>query len=179
MELDCETCRIRSWRVGDEAALARHANSRAVWLNLRDRFPHPYTLKHAEAWVRFAPAQDPETNFAIEVAGEAVGAVGFVLHEDVERSSAEIGYWLGEAVWGRGIATAAVRAATEYAFRTYALTRVYAVPFERNRASCRVLEKAGYVLEGRLRRSAVKDGQVLDQMLYAITDLDPRPHSSR
>jgi RimJ/RimL family protein N-acetyltransferase len=124
--------------------------------------------------VCFAPAQDPETNFAIEAAGEAVGGVGFVLHEDVERCSAEIGYWLGEAVWGRGIATAAVRIATAHAFPTYGLTRVYAVPFERNRASCRVLEKAGYVLEGRLCRSAIKDDQVLDQLLYAITDLDLR-----
>jgi RimJ/RimL family protein N-acetyltransferase len=158
--------------VGDEAALARHANSRAVWLNLRDRFPHPYTLADAEDWVRFASAQQPETNFAIEAGGEAVGGIGFVLHEDVERCSAEIGYWLGEAVWGRGIATAAVRAATAYAFPTYRLTRVYAVPFARNRASCRVLEKAGYVLEARLRRSAIKDGLVLDQLLYAVTDRD-------
>jgi RimJ/RimL family protein N-acetyltransferase len=116
MRIEGETCRIRSWRVGDEAALARHANSRAVWLNLRDRFPHPYTLGDAEAWVSFAPAQEAETNFAIEVDGEAVRGVGFVLREDVERCSAEIGYWLGEAVWGRGIATAAVRAATAYAF---------------------------------------------------------------
>jgi ribosomal-protein-alanine N-acetyltransferase len=173
MQIEGETCCIRSWRVGDEVALARHANSRAVWLNLRDRFPHPYTLRDAEAWVSFARAQEPETNFAIEVDGEAVGSVGFVLREDVERCSAEIGYWLGEALWGRGIATAAVRAATAYAFPTYGLTRVYALVFERNLASCRVLEKAGYVLEGRLRRSAIKDGQVLDQFLYAITDIDP------
>ena len=174
MQIDCETCRIRSWRIGDEAALARHANSRAVWLNLRDRFPHPYTLADAETWVRFASAQEPETNFAIEIDGEAVGGLGFILRQNIERCSAEIGYWLGEAVWGRGIATTAVRAATGYAFPTYGLTRIYAVVFERNLASCRVLEKAGYVLEGRLRRSAIKDGQVLDQFLYATTDLDLR-----
>src|SRR5918911_1884990 len=80
MQIDWEPCRIRSWRVGDAAALARHANNRAVWLNLRDRFPHPYTLEDAAAWVRFAPVQEPETSFAIEVAGEAVGGIGFVLH---------------------------------------------------------------------------------------------------
>ena len=87
---------------------------------------------------------------------------------DVERTSAEIGYWLGEGVWGRGIASAAVRAVSEHAFAAYGLTRLFAVPYARNAASARVLEKAGYVLEGRLRRSAIKDGVVLDQLLYAL-----------
>jgi [ribosomal protein S5]-alanine N-acetyltransferase len=151
-----------------------HAQRRAAWLNLRDRFPHPYTLGDAGAWASFARAQVPQTNFAIEVDGEAVGSIGFVLREDVERCSAEIGYWLGEAVWGRGIATGAVRAATAYAFPTSELTRVYALVFERNLASCRVLEKAGYELEGRLRRSAIKDGQVVDGLVYAIADIDLR-----
>jgi [ribosomal protein S5]-alanine N-acetyltransferase len=172
MDIDCGVCRLRSWRPGDEAALVRHANSRAVWRELRDRFPHPYTLADADAWVRHAPAQRPETDFAIEADGEAVGNLGFVLHGDVERCSAEIGYWLGEAVWGRGIATAAVRAATGYAFPTYGLTRVYAVVFARNLASRRVLEKAGYRLEGVLRRGAIKEGEVLDQALYGMTDLE-------
>ena len=178
MEIDCRVCRLRSWRPGDVEALVRHANSRAVSRQLRDRFPHPYTLADATAWVRYAAAQQPETDFAIDVDGEAVGNIGFVLHDDVERCSAEIGYWLGEAVWGRGIATAAVRAATAHAFATYGLTRVYALPFARNCASRRVLEKAGYGLEGVLRRAAIKDGDLLDQALYAITDLEFHPASA-
>jgi RimJ/RimL family protein N-acetyltransferase len=145
-----------------------------VWLNLRDRFPHPYTRPDAESWVRFAAGATPETNFAIAVDGQAVGGIGLVLHDDVERCSAEIGYWLGRAFWGRGLATAAVRGLTGHAFAAHTLTRVYALPFADNAASIRVLEKAGYQLEGRLRRAAVKDGRVRDQAVYAITDEDLR-----
>jgi RimJ/RimL family protein N-acetyltransferase len=172
LHLDCGLCVVRSWRPGDEDSLTRHANDRGVWLNLRDRFPHPYTRPDAESWVRFAAAATPETNFAVAVNEQAVGGIGLVLHDDVERCAAEIGYWLGRAFWGRGLATAAVRGLTDHAFRARALTRVYALPFTDNTASIRVLEKVGYQLEGRLRRAAVKDGQVRDQALYAITDVD-------
>lgn len=165
---------IRSWRAGDEPAIARHANSRAIWLNVRDRFPHPYTLADAERWVALATAAAPETQFAVEVGGEAVGGVGVFLQTDVERYSAEIGYWLGEAMWGRGLGTAVVRRFTDYAFDAFGLCRIYANVFEWNRGSCRVLEKAGYALEGRLRASGVKDGVVLDGLLYAaVRDFPP------
>ena len=96
-------CRIRSWRAGDEPSLARHADNRKIWLNVRDRFPHPYTLADAESWLAKVTAAEPETQFAIEVDGEAAGGVGLFLQEDVSRFSAEIGYWLGEAYWGRGL----------------------------------------------------------------------------
>ena len=167
MELEFPGGRIRSWRAGDEASLSRHANSRNIWLNVRDRFPHPYTLAAAEWWVTNAPAADPETQFAIEVDGEAAGGIGVFLQEDVERYSAEIGYWLGEAHWNRGITTAAVKRFTDYAFDAYGLCRIYASVFASNSASCRVLERAGYQLEGRLRQASVKDGKVLDGLLYA------------
>ncbi len=97
-----------------------------------------------------------------------VGSIGAVLGEDVERCSAEVGYWLGERYWGRGIATRALVGFTGYAFATYEVERLFAVPLAANTASCRVLEKAGYWLEGRMRRSAVKDGVVQVQLLYAI-----------
>jgi RimJ/RimL family protein N-acetyltransferase len=167
MQLDLPDGRIRSWRVGDEPALARHADNRKIWLNVRDRFPHPYTLADAEAWIARVTTTTPETQFAIEVAGEAVGGVGLFLQADVERYSAEIGYWLGEAFWGRGLATAAVCRFTDHAFEAFELCRIYANVFEWNPGSCRVLEKAGYLLEGRLRSAAVKDGFVLDGFLYA------------
>lgn len=165
--LDREGCLLRPWRRGDAASLAENADNREVWLNLRDRFPHPYTRADAEGWIAHVEGQAPPTHLAIEVDGAAVGGIAIQLGSDIERCSAEIGYWLGEAYWGRGIVTAAVRAMTEHAFREFPLTRVFAVPFARNPASCRVLEKAGYLLEGTLRRSAIKDGQVLDQCLYA------------
>jgi RimJ/RimL family protein N-acetyltransferase len=110
----------------------------------------------------------PETTFTIAVNGEAAGSVGFVLRHDVERVSAEIGYWLAEPFWGRGIATEALVAMTGHAIAAHRLTRIYALPFAWNTASCRVLEKAGYVLEGRLRRSAIKNGVITDQLQYAF-----------
>jgi len=168
MELALPGCRIRSWRPGDEPSLARHANSRRLWLNVRDHFPHPYTMADARDWVALAASAAPETQFAIEVDGEAAGGIGLFPQQDVARYSAELGYWLGEAHWGRGLMTDAVRGFTEYAFRAFELCRIYAVVFEWNPASRRVLEKAGYAFEGRMRRAAFKDGQVIDQFLYAV-----------
>jgi RimJ/RimL family protein N-acetyltransferase len=107
-------------------------------------------------------------SFAIVVDEEAVGGIGFMPNQDIERVSAEIGYWLGEPLWGRGICTEAVRAVTQYAIEQHGLTRIYAVPFTHNVASCRVLEKAGYVREAHMRRSAIKDGVIRDQFLYAF-----------
>lgn len=168
MELALERSTIRSWRAADVPALVRYANNRKIWLNLRDRFPHPYTKADGQSFVRQARRMDPETFFAVAVDGVAVGAIGYVLQHDVERVSAEVGYWLAEDFWGRGIATEALRALTAHAIAAHGLTRLFAVPFASNTASCRVLEKAGYVREATLRRSAVKDGVVIDQQQYAF-----------
>ena len=168
MHLRLKTCDVRSWEMADVDSIAKYANNRNVWINLRDAFPHPYAKQHARDFIRAVRQRSPETTFAIVVGGEAIGSVGFVLHPDVERVSAEIGYWLGEPFWGRGIATDALVAITKHAFVSYGLTRVYALPFAWNLPSCRVLEKAGFVLEARLRRSAIKDGVVTDQMQYAF-----------
>jgi ribosomal-protein-alanine N-acetyltransferase len=166
--LTLHTCEVRSWRPSDVPSLVANANNRRIWINLRDRFPHPYTAKDGRRFVRTATRMEPESFFAIVVGGAAVGGIGFVLRPDVERVSAEIGYWLGEPFWGRGIATEALRALTAYAVEHHHLTRIFAVPFASNTPSCRVLEKAGYLLEGRLRKSAVKDGAILDQLQYAF-----------
>ncbi len=168
MDLALAAGRIRSWRPGDAPSLSRHADNRKIWLNVRDHFPHPYTLADAEAWIEGAAATRPETQFAIEVDGEAAGGIGVFLQDDVGRRSAELGYWLGEAHWTRGLMTDAVRRFTAYAFDAYDLLRIYALVFEWNPASCRVLEKAGFLLEGRLRRAVVKDGTVMDQWVYAV-----------
>src|SRR4051812_23676727 len=162
---------VRSWTNDDLASLVRYADNRKIWLNLRDRFPHPYTRRDGRDFIHLARSQRPETMFALDVDGEAAGGIGFVQHTDVERVSAEIGYWLGEPFWGRGITTEALTAVTNYALATHHLERGYAVPFAWNTASCRVLEKAGYVLEARLRNSAIKDGKLTDQMQYGYYKL--------
>jgi RimJ/RimL family protein N-acetyltransferase len=168
MRLALRNCTVRSWRTDDLESLVTHADNRNVWINLRDRFPHPYSRADGRAWLETACRQDPETNFAIDVAGRAVGGIGFILQHDIAFRSAEIGYWLGEAFWGRGISTEAVRAVTAYAIDKYDLCRVFAAVFEWNPGSCRVLEKAGYVREARMRKSATKAAQTVDEFLYAF-----------
>jgi ribosomal-protein-alanine N-acetyltransferase len=168
MELKLEHGTLRRWRVGDEASLIRHANNRNISRNLRDRFPYPYTAADADAWIGRASVETPARNFAIVVDGAAVGGIGLELGEDVFRRSAEIGYWLGEPFWGRGIVTEAVRAVTAYAFATFDLCRLQAHVFEWNPASARVLEKAGYALEGRARLAVTKDGRTIDRLGYAL-----------
>jgi RimJ/RimL family protein N-acetyltransferase len=168
VNIQLSRCQVRSLEARDVESIVANANNREIWLNLRDRFPYPYTKADAQGFIRAARKSVPESNFAIAVDGKAVGTIGFHLLGDVERMSAEIGYWLGEPFWGRGIATEALVALTRYAIDKHGLTRVFALPFAFNTASCRVLEKAGYVLEARLRRSAVKDGRIVDQMQYAF-----------
>jgi len=129
--------------------------------------PHPYTLADAEIYVRERVENPEKLMFCIEVEGEAVGGIGLHPGQDVNRLTAELGYWLGEAYWGRGIATAAVRAVVRHGFDTLPLNRIEAYVYANNPASARELEKAGFEYEGRLRRSVIKDGQVLDSLLYA------------
>lgn len=167
MRLQLKHCVIRPWREADAESLHRHADNRNVSMQLRDRFPFPYGLQQARTFLGWISKQPSPTVWAIEVDGEAAGGIGIELHNDVERVSAEIGYWLGEAHWGKGIATEALIAVTAEAFKRYDITRLYAVPFADHAASVRVLEKAGYVREGHLRRSAIKDGKIRDQLLYA------------
>src|ERR687894_193418 len=170
MRIDCGCCLLRRWSLEDVPSLVHHANNYKIWKHMRDSFPHPYTRADAERWLSFVYQHNPQTYFAVEVKGAAVGGIGLELKCDVERCSAEIGYWLGEAVWGKGIATAAVQGLTHYGFRVLGLTRIFAVSFANNLRSMRVLEKAGYIREGVMRRSAVKEGMLLDQVLYAVTD---------
>jgi [ribosomal protein S5]-alanine N-acetyltransferase len=167
VRLELSRCIVRPWTAADAESLHRHANNRNVSIHLRDRFPFPYELEHARTFVGWIAGQPAPTVWAIEVGGEAAGGIGIERHTDIERVSAEIGYWLGEPVWGRGVATEAVRAVTGEAFTRYDLTRLYAVPFADHAASIRVLEKSGYVKEGTMRHSAIKDGKIRDQVLYA------------
>lgn len=168
MRIALDKCIVRSWQLTDAESLAKHANNRKIWHNLRDAFPFPYNIEDAEKFISMAMTKNPETFFCIEVDEQAVGSIGYSLGSDVERISAEIGYWLSEDYWGRGIMTEVLKAVTRYAITTHALTRLYATPYEWNMASCRVLEKAGYKLEGRLRKSVLKNDVIADQFLYAF-----------
>ena len=167
MNIVCPNCLLRPLITADAENLARHANDHGVWQNLRDRFPHPYTVADAEAYITHVAARPVQTSFGIIVEDEAIGSISLMLGEDIARQSAEVGYWIGRAFWGRGIVVEALRATTQYGFETLSLARVFAVPFATTLRSARVLEKAGYVKEGIMRHSAVKEGKLLDQLLYA------------
>jgi ribosomal-protein-alanine N-acetyltransferase len=175
MVLKGQRCLVRPWRILDAEALVRHANNLEVARHLRDKFPHPYTRADANAFLRHAvpaaPSERP-TSLAIEVDGEAAGGIGFVRGADVERFSAEIGYWLGEHYWRRGIVTEALELVSEHAFRQFNVLRLFALPFADNIGSTRVLEKAGYVREGVLRLSSVKYGKARDQYMYSRINQD-------
>ena len=177
--LRLSTCELRPWAWQDKASLVLHANNPRVAGMLTDRFPHPYTETDADAWIGLNQVRIPPTNLAIVLDGVAVGGVGIDLRSDVHRRSAEIGYWLGEPFWGRGIATEALRAMTRYALSRFELHRLSAHVFEGNAASARVLEKAGYVLEGRLRQSAFKWGRTLDVIRLEAGVFSWNPASAR
>lgn len=159
---------IRSYERRDIQALVKYANNPNVSRNLREAFPYPYTRRDASLWIESALAQDEETHFAIATGQELIGGIGFQLQGDVHRRSAELGYWLGEPFWGRGIATLAVRTMIDYAFTDFDLVRLYAYVFAGNPASERVLEKAGFVCEGTLRQSVLKNDRLLDQKIFAL-----------
>jgi RimJ/RimL family protein N-acetyltransferase len=162
-------CVVRSWKWSDAAALRRHADNRHVWRNLYDGFPSPYTLTAARRWLAHCLSQKPETSFAIEVDGECIGGTGIVLKEGPALRTAEVGYWIGETYWGRGITADAVRGLTAYVFEKFPeIVRLYAQVFEWNTASMRVLEKAGYTRECTMPKSAVKAGEVIDLIQYAL-----------
>jgi [ribosomal protein S5]-alanine N-acetyltransferase len=167
VELKGARCVVRAFQMADAPSVAACANDRRIWLQLRDLFPHPYTLADAEAYMARVGAINPPLSLAIVVEGRAVGGVGLMPMTDVNRASAEIGYWLGVDYWGRGIGTEAVELVTAWAFQAHRLLRIFAQPFADNLASRRVIEKAGFTLEGTMRRSAVKNGVVRDQALYA------------
>ena len=137
-------------------------------MNLRDGFPHPYSEKDAEAFIERTNALKPSTSFAIATNIEVIGGIGLVLRQDIHRFSAEIGYWLAESYWNRGIMTKAVCLVCDWAFTEFTLTRIFAEPFAANQASIAVLRKCGFDLEGTSRKSAYKDGQFLDQEIFAL-----------
>lgn len=164
--LRAERCALRPWTGDDLAALVHHANNPKIAQQLRDVFPSPYTDADGRAFIAMASGSTPPTVLAIVVAGEPAGGVGLVPRTGNERHSAEVGYWLGEALWGRGIGPEALRLMMRYAVETFQVSRLEAFTVATNRRSCRTLEKAGFLLEGRPRKSFLKDGVLHDQCAY-------------
>jgi RimJ/RimL family protein N-acetyltransferase len=167
MRIELAQCILRSWRREDAPALAVAANNRNVWLKLRDAFPHPYTLTDAEKFLNGVANGEYPHVACIEINGKVAGGIGLHLGQDVHRRTAEFGYWLAEPYWNRGIMTETARAFVGHYFETMPLDRICAMPFANNLASVRVLEKIGFQFEGRMCKNVIKDGVVLDSLLYA------------
>lgn len=162
---------IRPWTMEDAPALAAALNNKKIQDNLRDGLPLPYTLADAESYITAVLEADPGENFAWAVQDEeglAVGSIGVTRKENVHHLTAELGYYLAEPYWGKGFVTRAVQEACDWMFENTDILRIFAEPYAQNEASCRVLEKAGFELEGTLRKNAVKNGRVVDCKMYAL-----------
>ena len=162
---------LRPYRYGDEESLSIAANNIKIYNNVRDLFPHPYTLTHAKEWVHFQISTDSQqgTSFAIDVEGKVAGSIAIVPQTDILRINAEIGYWLGEDYWGKGIISEAVGLMVGYTFANFAeINRIFAGVLAHNVASMRVLEKNGFQLEAILKEAAIKNDIIEDDYLYAL-----------
>lgn len=172
IETSVPECILRPWNPADKADLLSNANNRKVWRNLAGMFPFPYTERDAHLWFDIAAAPGRSTNLAITLEGRAIGGIGAVACADIAQRTALFGYWLGEAHWGKGIASAAAAAFVRYLEAQGTFARLEAAVFEWNPASMRVLEKIGFEREGTLRKSVSKDGQLIDSVMYAYIMAD-------
>jgi len=161
---------IRAWKPEDAPELATLINNKKIHDNLRDGIPYPYTVTDAEAFIAstLKAERDTQYSWAIVYGGKTVGSIGIFRKDNIHRYTAEMGYWVAEPYWGKGICTKAVKDACEYVFDNTDIIRVFAEPYAYNAASCRVLEKAGFKFEGTLRKNAVKNGKILDMKIYAL-----------
>ena len=158
---------LRTFRTSDARSLAFYANNPNVAENLRDAFPHPYTIGDADNFIRTVSSNPKNIILAIEIHGEAVGAIGIYPQEDVYRKNAELGYWLGEPFWGQGIMTEAAYALVPLAFNHLSIHRIFSNVFEHNLASMKVLEKCGFTREAVHRKAIIKHGNILDELVFA------------
>lgn len=157
---------LRPWRHEDVAQLASIANNRNIWNNVRDRFPHPYTIQDALNWVSHTNKENPPQSLAIIHGQQVAGSIGAVPKEDVHRKSIEVGYFVGEPYWGQGIATAAVALLIDHIQKHFDAVRLYAEVFETNIASMKVLEKNGFHLEGIRHKSVIKNNRLMNDHVW-------------
>lgn len=164
---------LRPWHINDAEELANIANNKNIAQFMADVFPHPYTIENAKTFIAFAtsnpnPIAIGSKIFAIEMNGKPIGSIGLHLQTDILRKNAEIGYWLGEAYWGKGIITKAMPQIIDYGFKNMDIVRIFARIFGTNIASQKVVEKCGFILEGKYDKTLFKNGEYLDELIYAI-----------
>ena len=164
--------KLRSWSIDDREALTRNANNRLIAKFMTDGFPHPYNEADAERFIEMATSNTPANILCIEVDGEASGGIGIHPQADIHRMNAELGYWLAEHHWGKGIITKAIKEMVDYAFTSWDFQRIYAIPYGTNIGSQRVLEKAGFQLEATLEKTIIKNDEMLDELIFAIRRKD-------
>jgi ribosomal-protein-alanine N-acetyltransferase len=169
MEIVFEGVVLRPWSIKDADRLAVIANNKNLADNLRDGFPHPYSLTDANSWLNSViPVNHPPRFFAILFQNQLAGSIGIVTKENIYRKNVEIGYFLAEEFWGKGITTKAVKAVTAYAFSKFDIVRVYAEPYADNPGSKKVLEKAGFTCEAIFRKNVIKNGIIKDSCIYSV-----------
>lgn len=159
---------LRPWTMNDLDSLVKYAGNYKIAKFMTDQFPHPYTAEKGKAFLEFAAKDTPLHIFAIAIENEAAGGIGLHPQADIQCKNAELGYWLGEPFWGKGIITSAVIQMVDYGFKTFDIDRIFARPFGTNPASQKVLEKAGFTLEARLEKTLFKNGEYLDELIYAV-----------
>jgi RimJ/RimL family protein N-acetyltransferase len=159
--------KLRPFKEGDAERLALLANNYTIAKFLRNGFPHPYTIEHAQIFINSLKNDDPTRRFVVTVNDEMIGGTGVHLQDDIFELNAELGYWIGEPYWGKGYMTDAVEQITDYTFANFKINRIFARVFGNNPASMRVVEKAGYKLEAKFDQTLLKYGEVLDEYIYA------------
>jgi [ribosomal protein S5]-alanine N-acetyltransferase len=159
---------LRPWSLTDIDSLAGYANNANIARYMTNMFPHPYNTADAKKFIEMVSQHQPTQVFTIEVNGRASGGIGLFPQSDIMCKNAEMGYWLAEPLWGKGIITNAIKQMLEYGFKTWDITRIYARPFGSNTGSQKALEKAGFTLEGRFEKTIFKNGEFEDELVYAI-----------
>lgn len=158
--------KLRPFQIGDKVRLAQLANNKKIYDNVRDHFPFPYNESNAISFINRTLEENPKQTFGITYNGELCGGIGLILQTDVYRKTAEIGYWIGEPFWGKGITTKAVALITEYGFNELDLIRIYAGVFDFNKGSMKVLEKNGFIKEGVFKNAVIKNNRIGDEHRY-------------
>ena len=164
----CMKLTLRPWALSDLDSLVKYANNRNIAKNLMDKFPHPYTEDDGRTFITAAITDNTNHIFAIDNEGEAVGGIALLPQTDIHRKNAELGYWLAEPFWGQGLVSDAINQTVGFAFMSLDIDRVFARPFGTNIGSQRVLEKNGFVLEGRFEKVLFKNEEYQDELVYAI-----------
>lgn len=168
---------LRPWTPNDLESLVKYANNKKIAMFMTDKFPHPYTIEKGKEFIEFAIKETPPYILAIDIKGEAIGGIGIHPQSDIHCKNAELGYWLGEPFWGNGIISNAIIQIVDYSFMNLDITRIFARPFGTNIASQRVLEKTGFKLEARFEKSLFKNGEFIDELVFAIRREIKKPNS--